>query len=119
MKYCASSDGFEIEMCPHCGNEIKLRWDINKDGFKAFCPVCGRRLMLCDACAHRFGDHTDDCDYNSKTDTCRFNKGPKQVRITEAKNFLTVLQEHQDEDFYINGISIVKDLLQEIMDDEV
>ena len=73
-EYCVSADGYEAECCPYCENEIEIRWNINTDGFKAFCPVCGKRLMLCDACQHRYGEFHDDCDYNSKTCTCRFNK---------------------------------------------
>lgn len=74
MDYAESSDGHEIEVCPHCDREVELRWNINDDGFKAFCPHCGKRLMLCDACKHRSGEYHDDCDYCSETDTCRFNK---------------------------------------------
>jgi hypothetical protein len=64
------------EWCPHCENEIEMTWDTDSLGFKAFCPVCGERLMLCDECQHRDdgGKRTDDCDYDSETDTCRFNK---------------------------------------------
>lgn len=57
------------EYCPHCENEIEMRWDTNLQGFKAFCPVCGKRLMLCNECLHT-GD-TGNCDYNSETDSCR------------------------------------------------
>ncbi len=32
------------EMCPHCMNEIEMRWNTDMEGFKAFCPVCGKRL---------------------------------------------------------------------------
>ena len=28
------------EMCPHCMNEVTMRWDAATMGFKAFCPVC-------------------------------------------------------------------------------
>ena len=73
-KYCSSIDGREIECCNICGCEIELRWDINTDGFQAICPVCGSRLMLCDACSHRFGHFLDDCDYNSSSDKCRFSR---------------------------------------------
>jgi len=71
-KYLASSDGYEVEYCCNCEREIELRWDINKDGFHAICPVCGSRLMLCDACQHRQDGYVDDCDYNPVTDKCRF-----------------------------------------------
>lgn len=28
-----------------------------KIGFKAYCPVCDSRLMLCDECKHRTGKY--------------------------------------------------------------
>lgn len=64
------------ECCPFCGSEIIMRWDCDELGYKAYCPVCGERLMLCDECQHRFddGEYTCDCDYDSKTDSCRFNQ---------------------------------------------
>ena len=64
-----------IETCPHCMAEISMTWDTEADGYKAFCPFCGKRLMLCDECQHRNdGKFTDDCDYDCKTDICRFNQ---------------------------------------------
>ena len=57
------------EFCPHCESEIEMRWNTDKRGFKAFCPVCSKRLMLCDEC-HQTGDY---CDYDSKTDSCHCN----------------------------------------------
>jgi hypothetical protein len=60
------------EVCPHCENEIEMRWDTDAYGFKAFCPVCGKRLMLCDECRHIPGG-AGICDYSSQTDTCRRN----------------------------------------------
>lgn len=65
-----------IEMCPHCGNEIEMAWSINDRGYKAFCSVCGKRLMLCDECMHSGpdGEFVGKCDYCSETDTCQHNK---------------------------------------------
>lgn len=62
------------ELCPHCESEIEMRWDTDQLGFKAFCPVCGKRLMLCDECQH-CGD--GNCDYSSETDSCRHNPSSK------------------------------------------
>ncbi len=62
-----------VEMCPHCMNEIEMTWDTDTRGFKATCPVCGGRLMLCDECMH--AEEGLGCDYNSETDTCRHNRG--------------------------------------------
>lgn len=66
-------ENYVIEVCPTCETEIEMRWDVKKDGFKAFCPKCGEVLMLCDECFHRNGVFNDDCNFNSKTKTCRFN----------------------------------------------
>ncbi len=66
-----------IEVCPHCMNEIEMTWDTDQRGFKAFCPVCGKRLMLCDECMHL--EDGRGCDYDSKNDCCRFSrKGGEQ-----------------------------------------
>ena len=67
------------EVCPHCENEIEMRWSTEAFGFKAFCPVCGKRLMLCDECRH---SNCGECDYDSRTDTCKHNNpSPKKTRI--------------------------------------
>lgn len=62
-----------VEYCPNCETEIEMRWSVEEFGYKAYCPVCGNRLMLCDECLHC--DSALGCDYSSHTDTCRFNKG--------------------------------------------
>lgn len=69
------------EVCPHCDQEVALQWDVMEQGYKAVCPYCGGRLMLCDACQHRGpdGNYTGDCDYCTETDSCRFN--PKPTRM--------------------------------------
>ncbi|MBE6101480.1 MAG: hypothetical protein E7200_05170 [Selenomonas ruminantium] len=61
------------ELCPNCGNEIEMKWNTDIWGYKAFCPVCGGRLMLCDECKHteEFGGK---CDYDAKSDSCMHNK---------------------------------------------
>lgn len=58
------------EYCSECESEITMRWNIREDGMKAYCPVCGKRLMLCSMCAIR----TTTCDYDNDTDTCFFNR---------------------------------------------
>lgn len=68
------------EWCPHCESEITMTWDVESMGYKAFCSVCGERLMLCDECQHSGpdGTYTGGCDYCSESDTCRFNRGSTQ-----------------------------------------
>lgn len=58
------------ETCPHCESEIEMLWNTDERGFKAFCPVCGKRLMLCDECLHT---GKGQCDYSNDTDSCRYN----------------------------------------------
>lgn len=62
------------EVCPNCETEVEMVWDVEMSGYKAFCPYCGKRLMLCDECQHPNGEYTDDCDYHTATDSCRFNR---------------------------------------------
>ena len=64
------------EYCSECESESTLFWDVNRDGYKAYCPVCGAELMLCDECLYRTGEYANDCDYNKNTGACRFN--PKE-----------------------------------------
>lgn len=73
----AAYSGTVTEWCPHCESEIEMSWDLKARGYKAYCPVCGEQLMLCDACKHGPDDaFHDDCDYNSCTHTCKHNKEP-------------------------------------------
>lgn len=57
------------EWCPHCETEVTLQWDIAEDGYKAFCPYCGNRLMLCAYCPR-----VEQCDYDEETDSCYYNQ---------------------------------------------
>ena len=70
------------ELCGNCDREVTLaHWDVEVDGYKAFCPYCGERLMLCDMCLHdRYtGKYIVGCDYCSKTDSCKHNPPRKEV----------------------------------------
>ena len=75
------------EWCANCETEVEMIWDVDQSGYKAYCPYCGKRLMLCDECQHRNeGKLTDDCDYNSQTDTCRFNQKDSRDEMIAAYN---------------------------------
>lgn len=56
------------EWCPNCESEVEMRWNTDTTGYEAFCPVCGKRLMLCDECQH--SDNPMPCDYNRDSDSC-------------------------------------------------
>nr|DAU71498.1 MAG TPA: putative cytoplasmic protein [Caudoviricetes sp.] len=68
------------ECCQNCDSEISMEWDVPKQGFKAFCPVCGKVLMLCTECL----DVGYQCDYNMKSSTCRhFREVTKMIEPKE------------------------------------
>lgn len=56
------------EWCSHCETEVTLQWAIAESGYRAFCPHCGNRLMLCSSCPKQ-----EQCDYDKETDTCYYN----------------------------------------------
>ncbi len=62
------------EYCNNCETEITMEWNVKVLGYKAYCPVCGERLMLCDECQHPNGEFDDRCDYDSATCTCKHSK---------------------------------------------
>lgn len=57
----------EVEVCPHCGAENTIQWDVEKDGYKATCQECGEKMMLCDACYHTEDNEGRHCDWCEKT----------------------------------------------------
>lgn len=63
-----------VEYCSICETEVAMFWNVSVNGYKAFCPRCGHRLMLCDECQHQDGELADNCDYCAETDTCRNNQ---------------------------------------------
>lgn len=74
---CTNRDGISmrrevVEVCPSCESDVVMLWNVETDGYRAFCPYCGNRLMLCDECLHRSGG--GECDYDKETDTCMFNR---------------------------------------------
>lgn len=66
---------YVVETCPSCEYEIEMAWDVERMGYKAYCPVCGNRLMICSECLDIHG--VEHCDYCKATDTCRYNKEEK------------------------------------------
>ncbi len=96
-----------IELCQNCDTEVEMVWDVKKYGYKAFCPHCGERLMLCDECQHGDVEDADNCDYNSETDSCRFD--PEKTRY-DIKKQLDML--HRDG--YFDAEQIIRSLLRQV-----
>lgn len=65
------------ELCPHCDTEVTMEWDVNERGYEAFCPVCGKKMMLCSMC------DCENCNWNAADDTC------KMCRKKDTKNKTT------------------------------
>jgi DNA-directed RNA polymerase subunit RPC12/RpoP len=64
------------EVCPHCDREATIEWSIKKDGYKAHCPYCGKKLMLCSECTLL----DKGCDWNSETDSCNQGANYNEVK---------------------------------------
>ena len=57
------------ELCSNCEREVEIHgWVTERDGFQAYCPYCGKVLMLCDECHQVAGG--DVCDFDMKTGMC-------------------------------------------------
>ena len=60
-----------VEQCPECGNEVWLKWDVERDGYTIYCPYCGYRIKLRGVCDVR---DCGKCDWNSDTGKCKNEK---------------------------------------------
>lgn len=74
------------ELCPHCENEVTMNWDVETFGYQAYCPYCGKRLMLCDECTHTENGPDGGCDYDSDADHCSQQKNVKSSAENEHKS---------------------------------
>lgn len=63
---CEAETVEATEICPEFETEVR----VESSTYKAECPVCHRKLMLCGICRTA---HAGDCDYDTSTDTCRFD----------------------------------------------
>lgn len=58
------------EICPHCENENTLYWNEAKDGYKAFCPHCGKKMMMCSACLNAADNIMQRCNWDEIAQSC-------------------------------------------------
>ena len=47
--YIESAPKTVTEYCSECETENTMVWDVKTEGYKAYCPHCGKVMMLCDA----------------------------------------------------------------------
>lgn len=59
---------FVTEYCPHCDTESTLMWSVEQHGYEIYCPVCGKKIMLCSMCGHH-----NDCDWTEEAG-CKMKK---------------------------------------------
>lgn len=74
-----------VEVCPKCGAENIMTWDVEKDGYVAYCPHCGSKMMLCDECLH--SDNAPICDWNPRNGCCREHEKCKKKGVIMRKEF--------------------------------
>lgn len=100
------TSGAVTEYCSECETEVEFRWRTETDGYKAFCPHCGSRLMLCNLCPR-----ADTCGYDRDTDTC-----PMMFDgCLNRKQFIDYLDATFDID--TQTMQMVKNVLDIIQDD--
>ena len=51
------------EVCPHCESENTIVWNVDIEGYVAYCPRCGNKMMLCDECLHAEDNKAQKCDW--------------------------------------------------------
>lgn len=39
-------DDVVVEQCSECGNEVRLKWDVDRDGRTVYCPYCGYSMEV-------------------------------------------------------------------------
>ncbi len=73
-----TDDHVVVELCPNCENEILFGWNVEEFGYTAYCPVCGKRLMLCSECQH--GEGSKPCDYDSERNACHLHQESGRIK---------------------------------------
>ena len=81
----------EVEVCPYCGGENILQWDVEANGYEATCQHCGKPMMLCDACLHSDDNKEMKCYWSEATGCFRkrkFADGDAMYKYLTAGNDL-------------------------------
>jgi len=60
------------EVCPHCDREQYMRWDVEEQGYEAYCPSCGGKMLICSECMNETADcNVLVCDWSEEEGRCR------------------------------------------------
>lgn len=70
-------DNDVTEQCPQCGAEVRLKWDVDTDGYTIHCPYCGYRMKLCSMCDARDGGK---CDWDNETGKCKHDTRSRRTK---------------------------------------
>lgn len=87
-----------FETCPHCDKEQGVDWDVHTEGYSIFCPNCGEKIYLCSECGH-----TDDCDWNSETKTCKMENAKKYPKLFTPDRYKVYQNENGYDYFCVNA----------------
>lgn len=71
---------FVTEVCPHCDKENTIEWNVEEYGYEAWCPHCGKKMMLCSECLYAKDNMYGRCDWNSESKKC-FRCKPRKAIV--------------------------------------
>lgn len=100
------------EWCSFCEVESGILWNVETMGYHAYCPYCGKRLMLCSMCD---GTEKGVCDYESDSDSCKHTRKLFVIKIfifnEQTKDEYTIT-EHGDK---LEDMSLKKDFFGTVL----
>ena len=85
IRVCEKARNYEVtEPCPFCDFEVTVNWNPENQGYEIFCPNCGRKILLCDACIHAEDGGITVCDWTEKTGCFRNNPHKKEEKQNDT-----------------------------------
>lgn len=58
-----NTENYIVECCSLCDTENEIRWDVETEGYEAFCPHCGQPMLICSECMRAEDNKTNKCDW--------------------------------------------------------
>ena len=98
-----------IETCPHCECDNLISDWHEEDGYEIVCWNCGRRIMLCTACASAEDNRNRYCDWHGhqcgeKMTAHCFRM--KRMRVTNKDIWYAVQRDEDDNDWGYGAFSL-------------